>query len=157
MLRPTLIYGGGRDRSLSLLVAMARRYGFVLLPYQANGLRQPVHVADVAMAVEILLSEAGGLSATLDLPGAEVLGFKAMVSRSLAAAMADARVLQLPSALMQLVLVWAVRLSLIPEGSAAFLARVGRDQVFDAGPAIARIGWKPRSFNPSAGDFVSKT
>ena len=51
VLRPTLVYGNGRDRNLSRLVAAARRWRLLPLPAGARGLRQPVHVEDVAAAV----------------------------------------------------------------------------------------------------------
>lgn len=50
VLRPTLVYGAGRDKTLTRVVTLARRMGFFVLPRDANGLRQPVHVDDLADA-----------------------------------------------------------------------------------------------------------
>ena len=50
LLRPTLIYGGGHDKTLTRIASMAKRTGFFVLPSGAIGLRQPVHVADLADA-----------------------------------------------------------------------------------------------------------
>ena len=52
VLRPTMLYGSGRD-SLSQLVATAHRWRLLPLPAGATGLRQPVHVGDVARACSI--------------------------------------------------------------------------------------------------------
>ena len=49
--RPTLIYGDGRDRSLAPIARFARRWRVMPLPIGADGLRQPVHAADLADAV----------------------------------------------------------------------------------------------------------
>ncbi|TAN05462.1 MAG: NAD-dependent epimerase/dehydratase family protein [Rhodanobacteraceae bacterium] len=50
VLRPTLIYGAARDRSLTPLARRAARWRVFGLP-TGTGLRQPVHAADVATAV----------------------------------------------------------------------------------------------------------
>ena len=42
VLRPTLVYGAGRDQTLARIAAMARRVGFFVLPRGAEGKRQPV-------------------------------------------------------------------------------------------------------------------
>src|SRR5688572_10014235 len=51
VLRPTLVYGGADDASLSRIARIARRAGFFPLPRSATGRRAPVHADDVAAAV----------------------------------------------------------------------------------------------------------
>ncbi len=50
VLRPTLVYGAGRDQTLTRIAELAQRYGRFVLPRNADGLRQPVHVDDLADA-----------------------------------------------------------------------------------------------------------
>jgi nucleoside-diphosphate-sugar epimerase len=50
ILRPTLIYGAGRDVNITPLSRLIRRFGFMPLVGGANGLRQPVHAEDPAIA-----------------------------------------------------------------------------------------------------------
>ncbi len=50
ILRPTLIYGHGRDKNITEIARFIRRFGFFPLLGKANGLRQPIHVEDVAEA-----------------------------------------------------------------------------------------------------------
>ncbi|MDH5347119.1 MAG: NAD-dependent epimerase/dehydratase family protein, partial [Nitrospira sp.] len=50
ILRPTLIYGRGRDKNLTEIIRFVRRWGFFPLLGKAVGLRQPVHAEDVAAA-----------------------------------------------------------------------------------------------------------
>ena len=50
ILRPTLIYGYGRDKNISEIAQVIRRFGFFPLFGPAQGLRQPIHVEDVALA-----------------------------------------------------------------------------------------------------------
>lgn len=50
VLRPTLVYGAGRDKTLTQIAGLAQRTGAFVLPANATGLRQPVHVDDLASA-----------------------------------------------------------------------------------------------------------
>jgi nucleoside-diphosphate-sugar epimerase len=148
VLRPTLVYGLGLDRSLSPLVGFARRHGWLPLPWRAAGLRQPVHVGDVAAAVLACLDAPTPLTGHFDLPGAEALPFAAMVRRTLAVHAPGTRVWRVPAPLFRLGLAIA-RGGLGPGVSAdGFLARLQRDQVFDAEPARRAFGFNPRSFEP---------
>ena len=47
ILRPTMIYGGGRDRNVSAIARFIERWGVFPLVYPAKGLRQPVHADDL--------------------------------------------------------------------------------------------------------------
>ncbi len=60
ILRPTLIYGLGRDKNIAEIARFVRRFGFSPLFGKAKGLRQPLHAQDVA----------GACIAALDAPDA---------------------------------------------------------------------------------------
>ena len=147
VLRPTLIYGNGRDRSLTPLLHFARRWHWLALPAEANGLRQPVHVEDVAGAVLGCLDTPGTAGQAFDLPGAEVLGFAAMLDRSLQRHAPGCRVLRLPNAMFRAAF---AAVSLVRPGipGAGFLARLQRDQLADPRPASRAFGYAPRPFEP---------
>lgn len=153
VLRPTLIYGNGRDHSLSRLVALARRWRWLPLPAGARGLRQPVHVEDVAAAVLACLREPRPRPGFFDLPGGETLPFGEMVDRALAAGAPGARRLPLPMPLFRLGL---LAMGLPGRGAGpgrGFLARLGQDLVYDGGPARAALGHAPRGFRPGPSAF----
>jgi nucleoside-diphosphate-sugar epimerase len=147
LLRPTLIYGHGRDASLSWMLALARRFGVVLLPSGASGLRQPVHVDDVADAVLACLDAPATFDRSYDLPGGERLTFRAMVERSLARRAPKARVWVVPRSLFRAALVVAGVAGLRRPGR-GFLERVARDQIAESGPARDAFGYRPRGFEP---------
>lgn len=147
VLRPTLLYGSGRELTLSRLVAFGRRWGFVALPSSATGLRQPVHVADVAEAVLRCLDSTQAWGRTFDLPGAEVLGFDAMVRRALARHAPGCRLLSVPAPLFRAGVGLAGLLGRAP-ANAGLLARLGRDQLADPEPARQAFGYEPRRFEP---------
>ncbi|NNM52634.1 MAG: NAD-dependent epimerase/dehydratase family protein, partial [Pseudomonadales bacterium] len=50
LLRPTLIYGHGRDQNISTIVRVLRRFHAFPLVGGGTGLRQPVHADDIAQA-----------------------------------------------------------------------------------------------------------
>jgi len=146
VLRPSLLYGGGRDRSLTPLAERARRWRLLPWPRNARGLRQPVHVDDVAGAVLDCLDAACSHGRGIDLPGGETLAFDEMVARSLARHAPGATLLRLPDALFDVgagVAGLAGR-----EGPRGWLWRARRDQLADATPARECFGYAPRAFQP---------
>lgn len=50
ILRPTLIYGLGRDKNITEIARFIQRFGFFPIFGPAKGLRQPIHAEDVATA-----------------------------------------------------------------------------------------------------------
>ncbi len=50
LFRPTMIYGAHADQSVAFVKAMVARFGFFPIPWGATGLRQPVHLDDLAAA-----------------------------------------------------------------------------------------------------------
>jgi len=147
LLRPTLLYGNGRDRSLSPLIALARRWRVVPLPWSARGRRQPVHVDDVASAVLACLLAPATIGQAYDLPGGETLPFDAMFRRALAVHAPGARLLRLPTPLFDLAR-WLAGRASVASGSAGALERLSRDQLADPAEAHAAFGWAPRRFVP---------
>ena len=153
VLRPTLVYGAGRDRTLSRIAAIARPRGWFPLPRGATGLRQPVHVDDLAATAVAALRADGAGGRGYDLPGGETLPYRDMVARVLAALDPPARLVELPAPLFAL-LASALRAGGRLQGfGAEAQARLRQDLVFDAGPAAAALGHAPRPFRPEAAMF----
>jgi nucleoside-diphosphate-sugar epimerase len=144
VLRPSLLYGNGLDLSLTPLAQRARRWRLLPWPRGATGLREPVHVEDVARAVLACLPVAACHGRGFDLPGGEVLPFDAMVERSLARQAPGTRLLRLPDAAFAL----GLRLAGRDAQAQGWLWRARRDQVTDAGPARAAFGFEARPFQP---------
>lgn len=152
LLRPTLVYGRGRDQNLTRLVRLARRWRWLPLPRTAGGLRQPVHADEVAAAVLAALRAPQPVPGAFDLPGGETLRYDEMVRRCLAAAAPEARLVRVPTPLFRVALALARGLGRAPAGPGVF-ARLGQDLAFDPGPARAALGWSPGPFRPRAGMF----
>jgi nucleoside-diphosphate-sugar epimerase len=153
VLRPTLIYGHGRDRNLSRIVGLARRWRVLPLPWRARGLRQPVHVEDVASAVLGALRTRSSRPGFFDLPGGETLAFDEMVMRALAAGAPAAAVVRLPGPLFRAGVGVLRGLGRLDAAGIGVLARLDQDQVYDPGPARVSLGHYPRGFQPPAETF----
>lgn len=151
LLRPTLIYGGG-ERSLSRIVALARRWRYLPLPADANGLRQPVHAGDLAAAALACLRAAEPVRGRYDLPGGETLAYDEMLRRTLAVAVPRARLVRLPGFLFRGG-VRALRVLGLRGAGEGLLARFDHDLVYDVGPAQRDLAYSPRPFRPEAGMF----
>lgn len=140
VLRPTLIYGAGLDKSLSPIARRALRTRLFPLP-AGRGLRQPVHADDIAQAVLAALDcpAAGGRIVSIGggerLPAAEMF---ARVRRSLPRATVP---LPLPGWLLRLLRHTLPRLR-------GPLTRLDTDLVADNAELQSLLGVRPRPFQP---------
>jgi len=153
VLRPTLVYGSGRDRTLSRIAALARRFGAFALPRGACGLRQPVHVDDLADAAFAALDADAAHGNAYDLPGGETLPYREMVARVLVALRPPARLIEVPAPLFATMLAVARVTGRLRGFGDAALARMREDLVFDAAPARRDFGYSPWKFAPTAEMF----
>lgn len=146
LLRPTLVYGAGRDQTLARIAAMARRLGCFVLPRGADGKRQPVHVDDLAAAALAVVDAPATHGQAYALPGGETLAYRDMVARTLAALSPPARLWELPMPLFRTLLGIARRLGAMRGLTDDAVARMREDLVFDATPAVRDFGYAPRAF-----------
>lgn len=153
MLRPTLVYGAGRDASLTRIAGMARRWGRLVLPRRADGLRQPVHVDDLATAAFAASLATATHGRSYDLPGGETLAYREMVRRILACLDPPPPLLELPMPLFRAALAAAQARGIARDLTPAAVARMREDLVFDAMPARRDFGYVPRGFGPDASMF----
>lgn len=152
VLRPTLVYGSGSDRTLSRIAALARRWGRFVLPRDANGLRQPVHVEDLAGAAFAALQAPAARDA-FDLPGGEALPYRDMVCRVLATLQPPPRLHEVPAPLFAAAVGLARASGRLGGFGDAAIGRLRQDLVFDATPARDVLGYSPRPFHPTAAMF----
>jgi nucleoside-diphosphate-sugar epimerase len=146
VLRPTLIYGAARDKSLTPLARRAMRMRVFALP-AGSGLRQPVHADDIALAALAAIERPA--DRVLMLGGGERLRAGEMfarVRRSLPVA-----TLPLP------VPAWLLRVArhALPQLRGP-LMRLESDLVADNGELERLLGVHPRPFAPDAGCWVAE-
>lgn len=153
VLRPTLVYGAGRDRTLTRIAQLARRWGRFALPRDACGLRQPVHVDDLAAAARACIDSVASHGHAYALPGADTLPYREMVARVLAVLQPPVPLTLLPAPLFSAALLAARALGRADGLGDAVVARMRDDLVFDATPARRDFGYAPRPFQPIASMF----
>lgn len=153
LLRPTLVYGAGRDLTLSRIAALARRWGRFVLPRRADGLRQPVHVHDLAAAAFQAGAAPAAAGGTYALPGGETLPYREMVARVLATLRPPPPLIEVPGPVFAAMLKAAQSRGIARGLGDAAVARMRSDLVFDAGPAQRDFGYAPRGFRPAPGTF----
>ena len=153
VLRPTLVYGAGRDATLSRIAGMARRWGRFVLPTRAIGLRQPVHVDDLAAAALAAGESRAAHGRAYDLPGGERLPYREMVARVLACMEPRPALHALPMPLFLGVLRLAQARGIAAGLGTQAVLRMREDLVFDATPAARDFAYAPRDFRPTPGMF----
>lgn len=151
ILRPTLVYGAGRDKTLTRIASLARRTGFFVLPGDADGLRQPVHVQDLADAALASIDAGNAHGRSYALPGGETLAYAEMVKRTLASLQPPARLIRVPTPLFKAALAGAHAFGKMQSLGSAAVARMQEDLVFDVEPARRDFGYSPRTFQPTDG------
>lgn len=155
VLRPTLVYGAGSDKTLTVVATLAARTGFFVLPACANGLRQPVHVQDLADAALQVLLHPATAGRAYAMGGGEVLGYREMVRRVLASLPTRPQLLSVPTPLFTLALRLAHAGGRLQGMNAATLSRMRDPLAFDIEPARRDFGYAPRPFIAEAAMFTA--
>ena len=153
ILRPTLIYGIGRDKNISEIARFIRRFGFFPVLGRAQGLRQPIHAEDVAAACVSALKAPNAANRGYNISGGETLSYRDMVARIFTALGRRPRVLTVPLWAFRLAVTMLRRLPRYRQWSAAMAERMNRDLVFDHTDAARDLGFKPRAFELTAEDL----
>lgn len=144
ILRPTMIYGYGRDRNVNAIAGFIRRYGFFAVAGSAEGKRQPVHADDLVDAAAAVLECTAAHGKAYDLPGGETLTYRTMVERIFEGLGRRARIIRVPVGLYSAFLGLAGLFNAGVTGSMA--ERMSQDMVFDAREARMDFGFAPGGF-----------
>ena len=142
ILRPTLIYGVGLDKSLTPLAHRAAKMRVFVLP-PGRGLRQPVHARDVAAAVLAALQSLRASGRVIPIGGGERLTAQEMFARVRASLPVRTLALRLPR--------FAIRTATRMLSSARGpLSRLDADLIADNGELERLLDVHPRGFAPDA-------
>jgi nucleoside-diphosphate-sugar epimerase len=153
LIRPTLIYGCGMDRTISLMAKFGRRFRFIPLASNADGLRQPVHADDLAaLAVNCLLNETA-VRLESAACGGSTLSYREMMEKTAAACGQGIRTLTLDGRVLAGVVRLAAWLPGLKGVNPEMVRRQGRDMVFDDSGLRTAPGYQPRPFDPLPEDF----
>lgn len=145
ILRATLIYGAGTDRSLTPLARIGLRWRVFPLP-RGTGLRQPVHADDLALAVLAALERAHGPACIVPVGGGERLSATAMFERVRASLSRRTLPLPLPRFVLRCIT------SITGRGGGA-VARLDEDLLADNTELVRLLGVHPRPFEPQGSQW----
>lgn len=158
ILRPTMIYGLGRDRNICEIARFISRFGFFPLFGAAQGLRQPVHVEDVATACIAALQNKQTSNRAYNISGAETLTYREMVARVFKAMDKRERLVTIPLFVFRLANTF---LRIWPRGcswTVAMAERMNTDQVFAHAEAVRDLNLSLKIFQPGKVDLpISKS
>lgn len=146
ILRPTLIYGLGADKNISEIARVIQKFGIFPILGKARGMRQPIHVADVALACLASLTSSLTTNRAYNLSGGETLTYREMVKRVFALLGHPPILLPVPLPLFKIAI---SVLRLIPKyrnWTSAMAERMNSDLVFDHRDASRDFGFAPRQF-----------
>lgn len=146
ILRPTLIYGLGLDRNISEIARFIRRFGFFPIFGRANGLRQPIHVEDVAGACIAALESTAVKNRSYNISGGEILSYREMVARIFSVLGYYPKLLKIPLVLFRFALASVRWFPRYRHWSVAMAERMNQDLVFDHAEAAQDLGFSPRIF-----------
>ena len=154
IMRPTLIYGLGQDKNITEIAGLIRRFGFFPLIGKAKGLRQPVHVKDVAWAVLSVLSSPAAANKSYNLSGGETITYKAMVERIFISLGKTPLFVEIPIRLMQLTIMVMRCFPRYRQWKLAMAERMNQNLIFDHQEAMKDLGFNPRLFKLEPDDLV---
>ena len=153
VLRPTLIYGRGMDKNISEIVRLIRRLGFFPMLGKGDGLRQPIHAEDVALACLSALGKTDVVNRAYNLSGGETLSYREMVNRLFMVLGRKPRLIHVPLEFFRLA---AAMLRLFPRYrhlTPQMAERMNVDLVFDHADARRDLNFQPRKFQLSSKDL----
>ena len=146
LFRPTMIYGADLDQNISFIRAIIRRFHFFPLPIGSNGLRQPVHVDDLANACIAVIERRAGVNRAYNLGGGEILTFPNLVRRIFIAEKKCPILVPVPRLLFVLLVSVSKRFSSFAFVRKEMIDRMFKDLVVDNQPAANDFGYAPKSF-----------
>lgn len=154
VLRPTLIYGFGRDKNIAEIAGFIRRFGFFPLFGRANGLRQPIHASNVASACMAALVSESVKNRAYNLSGGETLTYRNMVTQVFQALGRPARFMSVPMWVFRVAVAWMRLVPRYRRWTPAMAERMNRDLVFAHADAVRDFGFSPGVFRLSPEDVA---
>jgi len=146
ILRPTLIYGYGKDTNISEIATFIKRFGCFPLFGKAQGLRQPIHADDVASACLASLNTKHISNKAYNIAGAEKLTYRDMVTRIFLVLSKHPRLITVPIGGFQIALFFLRVIPRYRNWKSAMAERMNQDLAFDYSEAERDLGFKPRKF-----------
>lgn len=148
ILRPTLIYDGVQDQSITFIARIIRRFGFFLVAGEAAGLRQPIHAEDVATAIIRSIGNENAYNQSFNIIGGETITYFTMIRRISEAVGKNIRIIPCPKWILK-GLIHLMRALDLTQLSPSLFDRMNQDLAYDGTAAEKALQLTPRGFLPS--------
>jgi uncharacterized protein YbjT (DUF2867 family) len=145
ILHASMIYGGG-DRNISRVARLLMRSPVIPLPHGGRSLIQPIHYADVAMAIEAALFAPEACGEPMVIAGPQPMTIRAMVEAVAAGIGRRARIVPVPVSLIHAAAALTRMLPGLPDILPAQVQRMFEDRAFDISDMRRRLNVEPRPF-----------
>lgn len=145
VLRPSLIYGYGRDQNISHIASFINRFGFAVVAGKAAGLRQPVHADDLASLCLKLLNKPSVEQQTYVVAGAEAISYRSMVNKIFECLGKRPIIIGAPLWVLRLALSIASKIGRF-DYTADMADRMQQNLIYDNQAAIDELGFQPSAF-----------
>ncbi len=152
ILRPTLIYGSGRDKNIVEIAGMIRRFGVFPLLGGGIGKRQPIHAEDLGAACVAALASTEAVNRAYNVSGGEVVTYRQMVERVFKAMGRPALIPRIPLSAFRLALSVLNKQRRFSHWTPEMAERMNQDMAFDYSEAARDFGFQPRPFAISGAD-----
>lgn len=151
LFRPTMIYGFGRDKNITTIANIIRRFGFFPIAGSGSGLRQPVHALDLVEACVQCMDNDTTIGKIYNLGGGERLSYKHMVDRIFSGLRLKPRTIHFSITIYKALLAIALKLKVMKGVSIEAAGRMNENFCFDNGPARSDFGYSGSLFldNPA--------
>jgi nucleoside-diphosphate-sugar epimerase len=143
-----MIYGGENNQNIAFVKRMIRLFRFFPMLSQGNGLRQPVHIDDLAAAVLSLMPKSALPESTYILAGGEQLSYRTMIERVFQSLGQKPRFWVISKGVFKGLL---NGLSIFPGLgflNREMIARMENDLIYDIEPARRNFEYAPGMFRP---------
>lgn len=144
--RPTMVYSLGRDKNVTTIARFIKRFRFFPLVGTGDGLRQPVHAEDLALACLDAIDNPKTFNKSYNLSGGEILTYQDMVSRISLHLGTRCKIIHIPLPLMRLALGCLCNLPGYQKVTPEAANRINSDMCFDHSDAAKDISFNPRRF-----------
>ena len=144
LLRPTMVYGVGLDRGVTLLYKIIRRLGFMPIYPPASGRCHPVHADDLALAVVQAVNEPKTYGKSYNLSGGEILTYRQILERLFGLCRKPVRIIGWP--LLPAMLDLAGKVMRKPAINGDYVFHMNEDLLFFHEAAKKDFGFQPRAF-----------
>jgi uncharacterized protein YbjT (DUF2867 family) len=145
ILHASMIYGGG-DQNISRVARLLMRSPLIPLPHGGRSLIQPIHFADVAVAIEAALYAPEACGEPMVIAGPQPMTIRAMVEAVAAGIGRRVGIVPVPASVIHAAAALTRMLPGLPGILPAQVRRMFEDRAFDISDMRRRLNVEPRPF-----------